>query len=176
MAKMMNLKAFDPYEAYGESNKPSAAKMSATHSKTYLAMTLALRPCGVTAYEAAERLNALGGQPYSPGYTKSAQFAPSYYSQRGYGAYGIVETVGDHIAAVRAHAGDDDAEYARQCLPQQLQGDDTEVLVIYAFAQGGKAVSRYGETILDRLPKSADDAKRKRKALMREARHKSKAS
>lgn len=165
MGKLMTLKAFKPYEKVGENDRPATAKMSASHSKTYLAMTLALRSCGVTAYEAAERLNALGGETYSPSYTKSAHMAPSYYSPLGYGAFGEVERVGDHLAAVRAVEGQEAADYVAGILPQQLQDDDAEVLVIYAYAAGGKAVSRYGQTVMDGLPKSAEEATKRRKAL-----------
>ena len=99
MARMMQLKAFEPAQG------AETARMSSTASKTYAAMALALRPCGVTAYEAAESINAIGGQPYTPAYVKSAQFAGSYYGPLGYGAYGVVETVGDHVAAVRGDSG-----------------------------------------------------------------------
>lgn len=159
MAKMMTLKAFAPAAGI------EAARMASTASKTHAAIALALRPCGVTAYEAAERINALGGQSYTPSYTKSAQFAASYYGPQGYGAYGNVETVGEHIAAVRAHAGDDDAQYARDALPESLRDDAAHVLVIYAYAAGGRAVGRYGQATLDDLPSTAEQAAERRVAL-----------
>lgn len=166
MGKLMQLKAFEPYRDKSANDRPAQARMSASHSKTYLAIGLALRPCGVTAYEAAERLNALGGQTYTPSYTKSAHFAPSYYSPLGYGAFGVVEPVGDHIKAVQAAEGKEAADFVRQSLPEQLKGDDQEVLVIYAYAAGGKAVGRYGQTVMEDLPKSADEVTKRRKALV----------
>jgi hypothetical protein len=162
MPNMMQLKPFEPAH-------DGPARLNNAGNKAGVAIRLALRPCGVTAYGAADAINAIGGSAYSPSYTKSAQFAKSYYGAMAFGAYGSVETVGEHIACVRAHDGDDAADGAWAALPEQLRDTSTQVLVIYAYAAGGRAVGRYGVTTLPDLPDSADAAAAARAKLGRKA-------
>jgi len=162
MPNMMQLKPFEPVDA-------GPARLNNKGNKAGVAIRLALRPCGTTAYEAADAINNIGGSSYSPSYTKSAQFARSYYGQMGFGCYGQVERVGDHIAVVRAHGGDDAADTVWQALPEQLRDNDQQVLIIYAYAAGGRAVGRYGSTTLPDLPDSADAAVERRAKLGRKA-------
>ena len=162
MPNMMQLKAFEPVD-------DGPARLNNAQNKAGIAIRAALRPCGVTAYEAADQINAAGGSAYSPSYTKSAQFARSYYGQMSFGAYGQVERIGDHLACVRAYAGDDQADATWASLPESLQDSSTQVLVIYAYAAGGRAVGRYGVTTLSDLPADADDAAARRAKLGRKA-------
>ena len=160
MPNMMQLKPFTPVD-------DGPARLNNAGNKAGVAIRLALRPCGVTAYEASDAINAIGGSAYSPSYTKSAQFARSYYGQMSFGCYGVVERVGDHVACVRAYGGDDAATEAWQALPEQLRDNDAQLLVIYAYAAQGKAVGRYGSTTLSDLPADADDAAARRAKLGR---------
>lgn len=157
MAHTLTHKGFEPAETVEHATRPR------TSGKRWLAISWALRPCGVSVFEAQESLAGRGGEAYSYSYTRSAQYARSEYAPLGYGVFGQAETVGEHIAAVRAHGGDEAAEYTRACMPDS-HGDDDKLLVLYAWAAGGIAYGSAGAYV-DGLPASADDAAQRREAL-----------
>lgn len=180
MSRTMHLKEFSPYEKLPEDERKQleGAKMARPNSKAFKGIQLALRDCGVTPWEAAERLNSFGtGAHYTMSYTKSAQFAPSYYAPQGYGAFGMSESVKDHLEAIKAYYRksdlpeedqgkdpDAEAQYFWDSLPDSHQHEDTEVLVIYAYAHNGKAY-RGSDKPMENLPSSKDDVLQRRAQL-----------